>query len=94
MASMSSRVDHDQLDRLPHGYPDSELIHALEPDQIVEITSRPLPRYRLSPVANLGLGCCVFLYSSSVRSLYTPLSQRSDKASGSEMSDDNQPLIR
>lgn len=43
------------LHRLSHGHPDSELIHALEPDQIVAEASRPLPRYRLSRAGNLAL---------------------------------------
>ncbi len=54
LASMPS-ANYDPLDRLSHGHPDSELIHALEPDQIVKIASRPLPRYRLSRMAKLGL---------------------------------------
>ena len=42
-------------DRLSHGHPDDELIHALEPDQVVAAASRPLPRYRLSQGANAAL---------------------------------------
>ncbi len=67
-----SRDDHDHLDRLSHGHPDSELIHALEPDQIVEIASRPLPRNRLSPVANLGLWILrIFVLMISALVVYT-----------------------
>ncbi len=67
-----SRADHAQLDRLSHGHPDNELIHALEPDQIVEIASRPLPRYRLSPVANLGLWILrIFVLMISALVVYT-----------------------
>jgi hypothetical protein len=42
-------------DRLSHGHPDDELIQALEPDQLVAATSKPLPRYRLSHTANAAL---------------------------------------
>jgi hypothetical protein len=44
-----------QLHRLSYGHPDDELIHALEPDQIVAVASRPLPRYRLSYASNVAL---------------------------------------
>jgi hypothetical protein len=44
-----------QLDRLSHGHPDDELIHALEPDQVVAAASRPLPRYQLSRASNVAL---------------------------------------
>ena len=43
------------LDRLSHGHPDDELIHALEPDQVVAVASRPLPRYQLSSAGNIAL---------------------------------------
>jgi hypothetical protein len=36
------------IDRLSHGHPDEELIQALEPDQLVSETSKPLPRYQLN----------------------------------------------
>jgi hypothetical protein len=48
-------VRKTQLDRLSHGHPDDELIHALEPDQVVAAASRPLPRYQLSSAGNVGL---------------------------------------
>jgi hypothetical protein len=41
--------------RLAHGHPDHELVHGLEPDQLVAVASQSLPRYRLSSVAKLGL---------------------------------------
>jgi hypothetical protein len=44
-----------QIDRLSHGHPDDELIQALEPDQLVAATSKPLPRYQLSQIANVAL---------------------------------------
>ena len=44
-----------QLDRLSHGHPDNELIHALEPDQVVVVASRPLPRYQLSRAGHIAL---------------------------------------
>ena len=43
------------LDKLSHGHPDDELIHALEPDQVVAVASRPLPRYQLSSAGNIAL---------------------------------------
>jgi hypothetical protein len=43
------------IDRMSHGHPDEELIEALEPDQLVSATSKPLPRYELSPIANVAL---------------------------------------
>jgi hypothetical protein len=44
-----------QFDRLSHGHPDDELIHALEPDQIVAAASCSLPRYRLSRAGFIAL---------------------------------------
>ena len=44
-----------QLEKLSHGHPDDELIHALEPDQVVAVASRPLPRYQLSRAGNAAL---------------------------------------
>jgi len=44
-----------QLEKLSHGHPDDELIQALEPDQIVAVASRPLPRYQLSSAGNVAL---------------------------------------
>jgi hypothetical protein len=44
-----------QLEKLSHGHPDDELIHALEPDQVVAVASRPLPRYQLSSADNVAL---------------------------------------
>jgi len=44
-----------QLEKLSHGHPDDELIHALEPDQIVAVASRPLPRCQLSSAGNVAL---------------------------------------
>jgi hypothetical protein len=41
--------------RLAHGHPDDELVHGLEPDQVVAVASQSLPRYRLTPIANLAL---------------------------------------
>ena len=43
------------IDRLSHGHPDDELIQALEPDQVVSETSKPLRRYRLNRAANVAL---------------------------------------
>jgi hypothetical protein len=43
------------IDKLSHGHPDEELIQALEPDQLVSETSKPLPRYQLSPITNVAL---------------------------------------
>lgn len=43
------------IDRLSQGHPDDELIQALEPDQLVAATSKPLPRYQLSHTANMAL---------------------------------------
>ena len=43
------------IDRLSHGHPDDELIQALEPDQLVAATSKPLPRYQLGHTANVAL---------------------------------------
>jgi hypothetical protein len=43
------------IDRLSHGHPDEELIQALEPDQLVSATSKPLPRYQLNQIANVAL---------------------------------------
>jgi hypothetical protein len=43
------------IDRLSHGHPDDELIQALEPDQLVASTSKPLPRYQLSHTGNVAL---------------------------------------
>ena len=43
------------IDRLSHGHPDDELIQALEPDQLVSETSKPLPRYQLNQIANVAL---------------------------------------
>lgn len=45
----------NELDKLSHGHPDDELIHALEPDQVVAVASRPLPRCQLSSAANIAL---------------------------------------
>lgn len=44
-----------QLEKLSHGHPDDELIHALEPDQVVAVASRPLPCYQLSSAGNAAL---------------------------------------
>lgn len=43
------------IDKLSQGYPDEELLLALEPDQLVATSSRPLPRYVLGRAANLAL---------------------------------------
>jgi hypothetical protein len=43
------------IHKLSHGHPDEELLFALEPDQLVAASSRPLPRYALSRAANLAL---------------------------------------
>ena len=48
-------VRETPFDRMSHGHPDDELIHALEPDQVVAAASRPLPRYRLSSAGNVAL---------------------------------------
>lgn len=48
-------AQHTQLEKLSHGHPDDELIYALEPDQIVAVASRPLPRYQMSSAGNLAL---------------------------------------
>jgi hypothetical protein len=61
-----------QLDRLSHGHPDDELIHALEPDQVVAATSRPLPPYRLSRGGNVALWLLrVFVLLITVLVVYT-----------------------
>ena len=44
-----------QIEKLSHGHPDDELIQALEPDQLVAVASRPLPRYQLSSTGNVAL---------------------------------------
>ncbi len=44
-----------QFEKLSHGHPDEELIRALEPDQVVAVASRPLPRYQLSRNGNVAL---------------------------------------
>lgn len=46
---------HTQPEKLSHGHPDDELIHALEPDQIVAVASRPLSRYQMSSAGNVAL---------------------------------------
>jgi hypothetical protein len=46
---------HTLLEKLSHGHPDDELIHALEPDQIVAVASQPLPRYQISSGGNVAL---------------------------------------
>jgi hypothetical protein len=43
------------LDKLSYGHPDDDLVMALEPDQLVAESSRPLPRYVLGRAASLGL---------------------------------------
>jgi hypothetical protein len=43
------------LHKLSNGHPDDELLFALEPDQLVAASSRPLPRYVLGRSANLAL---------------------------------------
>jgi hypothetical protein len=43
------------IDKLSHGHPDDELIQALEPDQLVAATSKPLPLYQLSHAGNAAL---------------------------------------
>jgi hypothetical protein len=43
------------IDRLSRGHPDEELIQALEPDQLVSETSKPLPRYQLNRITNAAL---------------------------------------
>ncbi len=43
------------VDKLTYGHPDNELLSALEPDQLVAASSRPLPRYVLSGAASLAL---------------------------------------
>jgi hypothetical protein len=42
-------------DKLAYGYPDEELIHGLEPDQMVAVASQPLPRYQLNYIGHLAL---------------------------------------
>ena len=41
--------------KLSDGHPDDELLFALEPDQLVAASSRPLPRYVLGSTATLAL---------------------------------------
>ena len=61
-----------QFDRLSHGHPDDELIHALEPDQVIAAASRPLPRYRLSPSGNIALSLLrVFVLLITALVVYT-----------------------
>jgi len=52
------------IDRLSHVHPDEELIQALEPDQLVSQTSKPLPRYPLSTVAD-----ATFMSAADISSL-------------------------
>jgi hypothetical protein len=60
------------IDRLSHGHPDEELIQALEPDQLVSETSKPLPRYQLRQIANLGLWLLrVFVFLMTALVIYT-----------------------
>jgi hypothetical protein len=60
------------IDRLSHGHPDEELIQALEPDQLVSQTSKPLPRYSLSKVANAALWLLrIFLLLMTTLVVYT-----------------------
>jgi len=51
----NGRLQMQTIDRLSHGHPDEELIQALEPDQLVSETSKPLPRYHLNKIANAAL---------------------------------------
>ena len=61
-----------RLDRFANGHPDDELIHALEPDQVVAAASRPLPRYRMSLAGNLALWLLrVFVLLMTVLVVYT-----------------------
>jgi hypothetical protein len=60
------------IDRLSHGHPDEELIHALEPDQLVSETSKPLPRYQLDQIANVALWLLrIFVLSMTALVVYT-----------------------
>ena len=60
------------IDRLSLGHPDDELIQALEPDQLVAATSKPLPRYRLSRNANVALWLLrIFVLLMTVLVAYT-----------------------
>lgn len=60
------------IDRLSLGHPDDELIQALEPDQLVTATSKPLPRYQLSRNANAALWLLrIFVLSMTVLVVYT-----------------------
>ena len=44
---------HQRAIHQPEGHPDSELIEGLEPDQLVETSSLPLPQLRLSLTWNV-----------------------------------------
>jgi hypothetical protein len=44
-----------EVQKLSDGHPDDELLFALEPDQLVAASSRPLPRYVLGRTATLAL---------------------------------------
>ncbi len=43
------------LDRLSHGHPEHELIEGLEPDQVVSVASRRLPRYTMTRRVKIAL---------------------------------------
>jgi hypothetical protein len=61
-----------QLEKLSHGHPDEELIYALEPDQIVTVASRPLPRYQMSSAGNVALWLLrIFVLLTTALVVYT-----------------------
>jgi hypothetical protein len=48
-------MPNTEVQKLSDGHPDDELLFALEPDQLVAASSRPLPRYILGRAATLAL---------------------------------------
>ena len=61
-----------KFDRMSHGHPDDELLSALEPDQLIAASSRPLPRYRLSRPVSMGLWALrVFVLIITAMVVYT-----------------------
>lgn len=67
-------MQEKELHKLSQGHPDEELVSALEPDQLVAASSRPLPRYVLGRAASLALWALrVFVLIIAVFVVYTVL---------------------
>ena len=65
-------MEQPDLHRRSFGHPEHELVAGLEPDQTVAAASRPFPRYRLSPAANVALwGVRVFVLLITLMVIYT-----------------------